>query len=128
LRKRIFKYSIFLILFSIYGGYSQEYTITGIVIDETTGQPLDAATVYLESTDNNLITYSISNQQGEFELVFTTRHNTVNFYISYSGYAPVNREIRLDKPEIDLGKLLLKIQVEELEGVEIIGERVPVTI
>ena len=128
MRKRIFKYSIFLILFSIYGGYSQEHTITGIVIDETTGQPLDAATVYLESTDNNLITYSISNQQGEFELVFTTRHNTVNFYISYSGYAPVNREIRLDKPEIDLGKLLLKIQVEELEGVEIIGERVPVTI
>ncbi len=128
MRKRIFKNTAFLILFIIYGSYSQEYTITGIIADKTTDQPLDGATVYLESTDNSLITYNISNQQGEFELFFTTRHKTVNFYISYSGYAPVNREIRLDKPEIDLGKLLLNIQVEELEGVEIIGERVPVTI
>lgn len=77
---------LFLALFFASIVQAQEYKIIGSVVDKTTKQPLEAATIYAESlSDSALISYTISNQKGTFDLALRTKAPKVNLAISFIG-------------------------------------------
>ncbi|MEL4306568.1 outer membrane beta-barrel protein [Joostella sp. CR20] len=119
------------LLFLIIGFYSyaQEYEITGRVIDQNTNEPLEASTIYAERVqDSTMLSYTISEPDGIFHLDLNTSEKKVNLFITYNGYTPVKKSITIDKRIISLGDIKLTIQAEQLEGVSVVGERVPIKI
>jgi len=117
----------FLVMSAI--SFSQEYEVTGKVIDETTKEPLEASTVYAESIqDSTMVSYTISDQTGNFVLDLNSAQEKLNLFITYNGYTPVKKVITLSKKSIALGEIALALQAEQLEGVSVVGERVPIKI
>lgn len=108
--------------------FAQEFTIKGIVIDQDTKEPLEGATVYAETIkDSTLVSYTITNVDGRFELEGKTALKELNLFFSFNGYAP-KKQLFPVKKLTELPTVLLAEQVEELKGVQVMGERVPITI
>ncbi|UNZ00206.1 outer membrane beta-barrel family protein [Zhouia spongiae] len=109
--------------------YAQDFVVKGIIKDGGTNTVLEAATIYAETLkDSTLISYTISEKDGSFELELQTPVTKANLYISYSGYGVNKRIIELNKSKIELGEVLLEQHMEELEGVSVVGERIPIQI
>jgi len=119
----------FLVLFCFIAITSaQEFRITGKVVDAFSKAPLEAATIYAESPkDSSLVAYSISNQEGYFELEDKTTLKELNLFFSFNGYKTINMQLAM-KPSIELGTVQMEEQVEALKGVSVVGERTPITI
>lgn len=125
---RSFFIFLFLVFFSIVNSFSQEFEIKGIILDATSKVPLEATTIHAESVnDSTLITYTIANQKGVFELKGNTKLKEVNVFFSFNGYRSLVKRVSL-KPIVNLETIFLEEEVEELDGVVIIGERSPITI
>ena len=108
---------------------AQEYTIKGVVKEKQSKEALEAATVYAESVkDSTLISYTISEKDGSFELDLVSSLDRVNLFISYAGYGTTKKLLALKKTPLDLGEVLMEQQMEELEGVSVVAERRPITI
>lgn len=109
---------------------AQDFEITGRILDKATGQPLEAATVYVERpADSSLVSYSISEKDGDFVLAGNTTANTLNFFISYTGYQTSKRTISLaDKRKRELGTIEMEVQDDMLEEVQITASRAPITV
>lgn len=99
--------------------------ITGKVVDTDTGQPLEYATLILQSTKNpERITGGITGALGIFEVEsFPGVYNIRVEYISYTTYEVKAQVLRTNT---DLGTIKLSIDVEQLEDVEVVGERTTV--
>ena len=121
----------FSILFSILFfslSFSQDFVLSGKIVDAITQAPLEASTIYAESVkDSTLVSYTVSDQKGAFELEGDTSLKEVNVFFSYNGYKPHYVKVKLES-QVDLGKVQLEEQAQELEGVLIVGDRVPITI
>lgn len=108
---------------------AQEYEITGKVIDRDTQEPLEASTVYVESVrDSSMVAYTITDQNGDFVLDARSSSDAVNLFITYNGYKPNVRLLKLDQKKIAIGSVALELQAEQLEGVSVVGERIPLVI
>ncbi|WP_394750169.1 outer membrane beta-barrel protein [Spongiimicrobium salis] len=107
---------------------AQEFHITGKLVDEISQKPLEAATIYVESIqDSTLISYTISDSNGFFELEGKTKQEKANLFFTFNGYKTLKMTFDLKK-EIDLGTVKMDEQVEELKGVQVTGERTPITV
>lgn len=125
---RYFCLLFFLIMISAIG-FSQDYLISGKVTDGETGQSLEAATIYVETIrDSTLLSYTISDQDGLFELDMKTKRANVNLFITYNGYTTLKKQVELSTSSIDMGELALQIQPEQLQEVSVVGERAPISI
>src|SRR5690606_2261237 len=108
---------------------AQEYEITGRVVDRDTNEPLEASTVYVESVrDSSMVAYTIGDLDGNFVVDVRTTRDQVYSFITYNGYKPNIRVLKLEKKRIELGSVGLELQAEQLEGVSVVGERVPLVI
>lgn len=120
--------AIFLLLINTMG-FSQEYLITGKVTDGETKQSLEAATIYVETVrDSTLLSYTVSDREGLFELELNTNSTAVNLFITYNGYTTFKKPVELSIPSIDLGELALQIRPQQLQEVRVVAERVPLSI
>lgn len=107
---------------------AQDFNIKGKVVDAISKEPLEVATIYAESVkDSSLIAYTISNETGFFELEGKTKLKSINVFFSFNGYRPLVMKIDL-KSKVDLKTVQLEEQAQELKGVDVIGERVPIKI
>jgi hypothetical protein len=114
-------------------GYSQgedqgkQITVTGKVIDAETSEPLEFATLVLESTDDpNIVTGGITNQQGEFSVDAPSGNYNIRVeFISYRPYTLNNQSLTKDR---NLGTIELTVDVAELDAVEIVGEKTTVEV
>ena len=99
--------------------------ITGTVLDKDTGEPLEYATLVLQSIRNpDRVTGGITNEKGVFEVeTFPGKYNIRVEYISYKTYVLNDQTLR---EATDLGKIALGLDVAQLEGVELVGERTTV--
>lgn len=99
--------------------------ITGTVIDQDTGEPLEYATLVLQQVRRpEQVTGGITDATGKFEV--ETRPGLYNIrveYISYSNFELKEQQLKTSK---DLGVIQLAIDVEQLEAVEVVGERTTV--
>lgn len=107
---------------------AQDFVIMGKVVDSIFKFPLESATIHAETVkDSALVTYTVTDQEGFFELIGNTKHKEVDVFFSYNGYRPIKKRIAL-KPNINLDTVFLKEQAEELDAVVIVGIRSPITI
>jgi len=107
---------------------AQSYTITGTLKDKTTQESLEAATVFLETVrDSTLLTYTISNGAGAFELKTRTKLKEARVNISFVGFADYSKKITLDTEDIDLGTIELEESAAMLNEV-VLKSRSPVTV
>ena len=116
------------VLFLLSAGicFSQDFEITGKIVNEE-GSALESATVYAEKVaDSSLISYTISDRQGSFKLEGNSDVK-LELFISYTGYE-LYRKILEVKKEIQLDTLVLKVQDNQLDEVLVEAQRSPVTI
>jgi len=101
--------------------------LTGTVLDNETDQPLEYATLVLQSLRNpEKITGGITDATGKFEVETPPgRYNVRVEYLSYISYELKEQGYRTST---DLGVIKLSPDVEQLEGVEVIAEKTTVEI
>ncbi len=99
------------------GGQSgNPITISGTVLDNDSGQPLEYATLVLESVeDPSKITGGITDIEGKFSVETNPGNFNIRVeYISFKSYTLPNQNLTASR---DLGTIRLSADVEQLEGV-----------
>ncbi|MDB4292680.1 TonB-dependent receptor [Maribacter sp.] len=99
--------------------------ISGTVLDQETGEPLEYATLVLQSVRNpDRVTGGISDATGKFSVeTFPGKYNVRVEYISFKTYQAQEQVFR---ESTDLGIIKLSLDVEQLDAVEVVGERTTV--
>ena len=123
------KYILILILLvtTLVTAQRRSFEISGTVISEDKN-PLESATVYLEGIkDSTLVTYTISDKNGAFILENHTYEEKLRLLISYMGYKPYSKVIKIDKEKITLDPISLDVDTNELDEV-IVQSTPPITI
>ncbi|MCM4152217.1 TonB-dependent receptor [Arenibacter sp. N53] len=109
------------------GGQSPQepVKITGTVLDQETDQPLEYATLVLQSVRNpEKVTGGITDASGKFEVEAAPGNYNISVeYISYKSYKLNNQSLRT---ATDLGVIHLALDVAQLAEVEVVGERTTV--
>lgn len=102
-------------------------SLTGTIIDQDTGQPLEYATIVLQSLRNpDRVTGGITDIDGKFDVeTFPGRYNLRVEYISYKTIERKDQDFR---SSTDLGTITLSMDVSQLEEVEVIAERTTVEV
>jgi len=102
------------------GKRPEPVTITGTVIDQESGQPLEYATLVLQSL-RNPDRGGITDAEGKFSVeTFPGRYNVRIEYISYKTYELPEQVFR---SSTDLGTITLELDVEQLNEVEVVAEK-----
>ncbi|WP_298486366.1 TonB-dependent receptor [uncultured Maribacter sp.] len=124
---------LLLAIFTIYTSNAQRpngkkrnpITITGTVLDKDDNLPLEYATLILQNVRNpDRITGGITNEKGQFSIeTFPGNYNIKIEYLSYKSYEQKAQILRASK---DLGIIKLIPDLEQLEGVEVVGEKTTV--
>jgi hypothetical protein len=105
-------------------------SIKGKLMDTVSKKPLGFATVTIfKSPDTTLITYRLSNPEGEFRVPGLPLNTSCRVVISYSGFDAFRKEFTLanDSP-LDLGTINMSPSSKSLDEVLVIAERPPVTV
>ena len=103
--------------------------IKGIILDETTGQPMEYANVAVyDSSDSTLITGGITNLNGEFEIKGMTYGN---YYLEakFIGFQKLEvDDVSLNKenPFFDSGEIKLKPATLSLGSINVVAEKAAV--
>ncbi|GAA4899028.1 outer membrane beta-barrel family protein [Flaviramulus aquimarinus] len=110
----------FIVLFSLVG-FSQEFSITGLV-EDANNQPIAYANIVLTSTEDPLaITGTTTNESGAF-FIDNVKTGLYNLKISFLGFKGYTSEIKVDD-DIKLGRILLVENLEALDGVTVVAKR-----
>ncbi len=122
----------FTIAFSLFTflSFSQtkSFKVQGKLISEDEKTPLESATVYLErAKDSSMVTYTITDRDGNFSLENKTAESALGLYISYVGYQTHFQKVTIDKPDINLGNISLKTDANALDEV-IVRSIAPITV
>ena len=106
---------------------SQNFTLSGKVIDQQTKTPLEYCTIsILDSNTNQLVEGGITNTDGTFSIEVTKGTYTVLIdYISFESKKIEALAIDSDK---DLGTVLMEINTQQLENVVVVREKTEVEI
>lgn len=124
---------LLLAIFTIYTSNAQRpngkkrnpIIITGTVLDKDDNLPLEYATLILQNVRNpDRITGGITNEKGQFSIeTFPGNYNIKIEYLSYKSY---EQKAQILKASKDLGIIKLIPDLEQLEGVEVVGEKTTV--
>lgn len=100
---RIAFFLFFLLLTANAQSQIKPFEITGQIVTNDTGEPLESATVYLErERDSTLNTYTISDKNGNFILSGRTYEEELSLFVSYVGYAPHKEVVVINADKIHL--------------------------
>ncbi|MGS2725010.1 outer membrane beta-barrel protein [Psychroserpens sp. BH13MA-6] len=125
--KKFFFFISLLFCISAVSAQSKSIKINGTVLSGDNQSPLESATVYLERVkDSSLVTYTITDKEGQFELLTDTNDDKLNLFIDYVGYQTFYKQLLIDKELIDLKSIELNIS-NSLDEV-VIKSRAPITI
>ncbi|WP_104734620.1 outer membrane beta-barrel protein [Hanstruepera ponticola] len=106
---------------------SNNFKIFGSIKSIDENSPLESATVHVERVqDSSVISYTITNKEGEFQLEDKTNDKSVNLYISYVGYKTYYKKVELNKETIDLG--VIEMEVSNALDEVVIKSAAPITI
>ncbi|WP_320053095.1 TonB-dependent receptor domain-containing protein [uncultured Acetobacteroides sp.] len=98
--------------------------ITGTVIDKSTNQPVEYATVTIyRAKDSTMVTGGITDHQGRFSLE-RIAYGVYNVKVDFIGYtAFVKRGVKLSQPSLDIGSVILAPATQMLQGVTVTGHQ-----
>jgi len=123
-----YRFSLLFLVVSI-STFAQQssFTLSGTLIGQADKQGIESATIYLERIqDSSLVTYTISDKNGKFYIEDKTSDEYLRLFISSIGYQSIQKNIKIDATQIELGVFEL-IQGETLDEV-FIKSRAPITI
>ena len=104
--------------------WADNLKISGTLIDANNNEPFAYVNVALyQSSNNQLITGSLSDIDGKFELYAPSGQYQLN--ITFVGYKTYNRPITLseDRPHVRLGKIKLEEDAQLIKEVEVVGQK-----
>ncbi|WP_308991920.1 outer membrane beta-barrel family protein [Mariniflexile litorale] len=101
--------------------YTQDYVLTGNVVDEK-NLPVSFSNVVLYSGDNLIfIDGTTTNEEGVFQFK-NLKFNTYTLIISYIGFEESKSTVYFDKSK-HLGAIILKEKFESLDGITVVAKR-----
>ncbi|RYZ28524.1 MAG: TonB-dependent receptor [Chitinophagaceae bacterium] len=105
-------------------------TIKGKLVDSSGKNPLSLATVTVfKAADTALITYRLSNPDGEFKVSGLPLNIECRVVISYSGYDAFRKEFTLTGADpVDLGNVTMYPSSKSLDEIIVTAERPPVSV
>ena len=104
-----------------------KFKISGTVVAEQDSVALESATVYLETVkDSTLVTYTITDKNGQFSIEDKTYSDKLRLIIQLIGFETYNREININKSEINLATI--KMPTANLLDEVVIQSRAPITV
>ncbi len=107
---------------------AQNFSVTGTLTDKESKEPLEAATVFLETVkDSTLITYTITNQNGAFTLEGRAQEKDARVNISFLGYENYSKQVDLSAGDISLGAIEVGLATNTL-GEVVVKSRAPITV
>lgn len=120
--------SLMLLFVAVTASAQNKATVKGILADSLTKNPLEYATVAVVNTkDTSLISYTLSDKNGGFNISGIPVDRPVKLIISYVGYKTLRQNLELIKGQTkDLGTILFS--GNNLNEVVIKGERSPIVI
>ncbi len=126
--KKILLSIIFLTSLNVIG-QSYKFSITGKIQSKKGKNAIEAATIHLEKVkDSSVISYTISDEKGNFSLEGTSYHKNLKLFVSFIGMNSYRKKITLKKETpIDLGTIQLTEESNLLNEV-VITSKAPITI
>lgn len=129
-------YSVFLFLsvltVTVSCAFAQEIgkgKITGKIVNNLTGKPLERASVScISKKDSSLLSYTFSNEKGEFTLENIPLEKTVKVFVSYYGFIDSVAILELKKDQLNTGDWLLQPTPVNLKGIEVKAAKAPFSI
>lgn len=117
------------LLFFTTAGFTQG-SIRGKLVDSSGKIPLGLATVTVfKAADTALITYRLSNPEGEFKVPGLPLHTECRIVVTYTGYDAFRKEFTLTGEEpLDMGNVKMLPTSKSLDEVIVMAERPPVTV
>ncbi len=112
MKTTIFSAFLFLLPFIV---AAQSYTVSGIVIDNKTQQPLGGASVFCQNTTIGTLT----NVNGEFRL--TVPAGGYDIVVSYTGYETQSARISQQSDNLQSLRFILKEKDKSLEEVSVVA-------
>ena len=113
-------WSILLLLLTNYSVFAAD--ITGKVLDGSTRQALDFVNVSItrngETTPVNGV---VTDEDGTF-LLLDVKNGKYVITVSFMGYSSQTRQVEVKGNDIDLGKIYLKEDTQNLQEVEVVGQ------
>ena len=105
-------------------------TIKGKLMDTASKTPLSLATVTVfQAADTTLITYRLSNPEGEFRVPGIPLNVACRVVISFSGYEAYRKEFTLTNSDVlELGTIAMTPTSISLDEVLVTSERPPVSV
>ncbi|PZR26799.1 MAG: hypothetical protein DI535_13230 [Citrobacter freundii] len=108
------------------GAYAQKAdgSITGKLMDTTNKKPVADATVsLLNAKDSSLVTFTLSNKQGQFEIKGLAAGN-YRLVITHQEYTEIKKTLSLteEKKQLNIGEIATSNNVRELAGVVVTNE------
>src|SRR5882757_65617 len=106
-------------------------TLKGKLTDSTAKTPLGLATVTVfKAADTAIITYRLSNPEGDFKIPGLPFDVNCRVVVSYSGYSGYRKEfiVKSDQPVLDLGNIYMSPVSAAMQEVVVYAERPPVVI
>jgi len=118
-----------LVCFFIIGKLSAQGIIKGKLVDSAQ-KPLALATVTVfKASDTAIITYRLTNPEGEFKVPGLPLNLNCRVIVSYSGYEAFRKEFTLtSEAPLDLGTIVLGSSIRSLDEVLVFSERPPVVV
>jgi len=119
-----------ILLFNACLSFSQNsFKIKGVVKDSILNKALISSTVYLERLkDSTMVSYSITNAKGAFEIEDFTNDSMLSFNVSYTGMQTYTKNIDISKSPIDLGTIYLAPASNQLNEVLVKADRSPIVL
>lgn len=106
-------------------------TIKGKLVDSAGKQVLPLATITIfKAADTSIVTYRLSDPQGEFRVPGLPLNISLRAVITFSGYSVFRKEFQLttEQPQLDMGAVHMMTDTLSLDEVLVIAERPPVTV
>lgn len=120
---------IFFILITVASLAQNKANVKGRVVDSLSNKPIEFATVAIldnRDTAAHLLSYTITDKNGDFKLHNIPQGISVKVFISFVAYQPYRKIVTLKTDALDLG--IIKLNIKELNEVLVKGERLPIII
>lgn len=119
---------IFIILFISISFAQKKVTVEGRVINSI-GEGVEKANIIIKDINTlAILNYSNTNSEGFFKVLLKLPENNVKLTISCIGYQTSNKDIEITSPEINLGKIELINNINELKDVVVESQKKAVII
>ncbi len=103
-------------------------SLSGHIIGEDDESLMSATVVLLSQTDSTLVSFSLSDKNGDF-LIKDVENGAYVLQVTFIGYKQYSKSYEVkESGAIDLGNIKLEINKNQLKQVEIKGEHVPMVV